>query len=62
MFNINDLIGLTHEEAVKLAKENGFSTRVSMKDGESYMGTCDYRTDRINFTIVDDKVTKASKG
>lgn len=61
MFNINDLIGLTHEEAVKLAEENGFSTRIREKDGEGFMGTCDYRMDRINFTIVGNKIAKVSK-
>lgn len=62
MFNINDLIGLTHEEAVKLAKENGFATRIREEDGKGFMGTTDYRTDRINLHITNCKITKVAKG
>ena len=46
-----DYVGKTLEEAEKKAKNDGFTTRVVEKDGQQYMVTMEYRTDRINFRV-----------
>lgn len=56
------LVGLTEEEAVAKITDSGMRVRVRSKDGESFMGTCDYRMDRVNLHIENGKVTKASIG
>jgi hypothetical protein len=59
---LNKIIGLSLEEAKQLLESNGYKTRIKMKDGKAMVGTCDYRTDRVNVTLVDDKVTNYSIG
>lgn len=56
------VIGLTEAEAAAWATANGFTTRVVEVDGEPKPVTMDYRPDRINLTLVDGKVTKATLG
>jgi hypothetical protein len=51
------LIGSTETEAQNIAEELGFTTRVMRRDGENYIGTMDFRTNRINLEITDGKVT-----
>ena len=46
------LIGLTEAEAQKVAAEMGWQLRVAMRDGEAYMLTMDYQTNRVNLTIT----------
>lgn len=56
------LVGLTEEDAMVKIAESGLRTRLRSKDGQSFMGTCDYRMDRVNLHIENGKVTKASIG
>lgn len=60
--NEKKLIGLKKEDAVALIKSAGFKVRIRSEDGKAFMGTCDYRLDRYNLTIVDGLVTTVSKG
>jgi len=64
---------LTEEEVAKLTGKSfsvakkvivlaDMTYRITSKDGEQYMGTCEFRPDRINLHIVNDLVTKASIG
>ena len=51
------LIGLTEAEAQKVATELGWQVRVAMRDGEAFMLTSDYQTNRVNLTIAKGFVT-----
>lgn len=56
-------IGLTEEEAIKKIQADGvFTARVMERNGESFFGTCDYDTTRINLIIEESKVAKAYLG
>lgn len=57
-----ELVGLTEDEAVKVAESRGWITRVSSRDGEDFPLTMDYVTNRLNLAIVDGKVTGVSVG
>jgi len=57
-----DYVGKTLEEAEKKAKNDGFTTRVVEKDGQQYMVTMEYRTDRINFRVRNNIVTSIYGG
>ena len=56
------LIGLTEAEAQKVATELGWQVRVAMRDGEAFMLTMDYQTNRVNLTIVTGSVTAVVVG
>ena len=56
------LIGLTEAEAQKVATELGWQVRVAMRDGEAFMLTSDYLTNRVNLTIVAGSVTAVVVG
>ena len=56
------LIGLTEAEAQKVATEMGWQVRVAMRDGEAYMLTMDYQTNRVNLTITKGYVTAVVVG
>jgi len=58
----DSLIGLTEDEAKKVATERGWAIRVAMRDGESLMLTTDYRQDRVNITVVNKLVTSVQIG
>jgi hypothetical protein len=62
MFDVKNLIGLTEENAVAKIKTSGFKVRVRMRDGQSFVGTCDARKDRVNLYIEKGLITKASIG
>lgn len=47
----NRCIGLSVEEAEKLAEANGYSTRIVREDGESFIVHMDLRTRRLNFQV-----------
>ena len=46
------LIGLTEAEAQKVATELGWQVRVAMRDGEAFMLSQDYQTNRVNLTVT----------
>jgi hypothetical protein len=55
--SVKKLIGLTEAEAQKVATELGWQVRVAMRDGEAFMLTTDYQTNRVNLTITKGSVT-----
>lgn len=60
---LNDsLAGVDAKEASDELHKNGWQVRVVSEDGQHYMVTMDYRTDRANLTLVDGKVTKIHIG
>jgi len=58
----SSLIGLTEDEARKIAQERGWILRVAMRDGEAFMLTTDYREDRVNVVVVKNLVTSVEIG
>ena len=57
MKRLPKIIGLHLDEARMISYETGFSIRVMKMDGEHLIGTCDYRTDRINVAVDRNEVT-----
>jgi hypothetical protein len=57
-----EYVGLTEVEAQQVAAEHGEVIRVVERDGERYMTTDDYRTDRVNLVLRDGRVTSAHRG
>eukprot|EP01035_Chromulina_nebulosa_P014739 gene14739-19495_t len=50
------IVGMEKQKALVLIKESGFRPRILIEDGQSFVGTQDYREDRINLFIEDGKV------
>ena len=46
-----EYVGKTLSEAIKYAEDGGFTTRVVMDNGNSFMVTMDFRSDRLNFSL-----------
>ena len=55
-------IGLTVAEATTKAEDEGRPARVVEEDGESLPVTMDFNEQRLNFVVVDGKVTEVSTG
>jgi hypothetical protein len=60
--DLSTFIGLTESNAEKLASTSGYTVRIIARDGERYPATMDYRSDRINLSIMSGKVTEATVG
>jgi len=60
--NVKEVLGLTEVEAIAKIQASGFAARVVEKNGEYYVGTSDYRTDRVNLSITEGVVTRADIG
>jgi hypothetical protein len=58
----DQFVGLSEPDAEQLAEQLDVVVRVRSRDGEPFMGTTDYRTDRVNVDIVDATVIAASVG
>lgn len=56
------LIGLSEDAANITAKERGWVVRVVSRDGEDFIVTQDFSTNRVNLTVTAGKVVKASIG
>lgn len=56
------LIGMNIDEAEMLAASKGFITRIVERDGESFIVTMDYRTNRVNLTVKNDIITETFIG
>ena len=56
------LLGMTEDDAMKMAANNGWGVRVGQRDDEMFALTKDYRLDRVTLTIVADEVTKVDVG
>lgn len=59
---MRDYIGLTESEALARAKKAGVPARVVSKDGVPFAVTADYIANRLNFTVVNGRVTAMKKG
>lgn len=53
---------LPEDTAIHIAQHTGHVARIVKKDGTTYIITQDYRTDRINLTILDGIVTGVTIG
>jgi hypothetical protein len=56
------LIGLSEDEAQKVADGLGWTVRVAMRDGEAFMLTTDFQTNRVNLTVTKGSVTAVTVG
>lgn len=56
------LVGMNVDEAEKMAQNSGFIVRVIERDGESFMITMDYRTNRVDVKVTNDIITDFSVG
>ncbi len=59
---IANLFGLSEQEAEAKVVAAGFICRVWARDNESILHTAEHRTDRVNLTIENKKVTKVHLG
>ena len=57
-----ELVGLSEEEATKVATGKGWVVRVAMRDGEGLMLTTDYSDTRVNLTVTNGVVTAITVG
>ena len=58
----DQVIGQSLTEAEDLCQENGVKLRLVERDGEHFIVTMDYRTDRVNVHVRDGIVTDARVG
>lgn len=56
------VVGGSEQNAVAAITSAGCTSRIQSRDGNAYMGTCDLKSTRVNLTIVDGIVTKATTG
>jgi hypothetical protein len=59
---IEALVGMTEADAIAVIEEQGWTSRISARDGEYFALTMDFRSDRVNLEIVDGVVTVATIG
>jgi hypothetical protein len=59
---LKTVIGLTEHQAKAMLEAYGYRVRIVQRDREHYIVTMDYRTDRVNITIINGKVTNATFG
>lgn len=55
-FDINSLVGMEKKDAEDLIINNGFIIRIKNDNENSFMTTMDYREDRVNLSIKDNKI------
>ena len=58
----NTLVGLSEDEATKVATDKKWLVRIAKRDGEEFMLTMDYVSDRVNFTVVAGVITEVTIG
>ncbi len=49
-------LGLSLDEAIKKAKGINYTTRIVEEDGKSFMVTMDFKSDRVNLRLLNNKV------
>lgn len=59
---IGSLVGMAEADAIAVIEEQGWTSRISARDGEYFALTMDFRSDRVNLEIVDGVVTVATIG
>lgn len=60
--DLQALIGLSEADAKAAIEKRGETWRVSCRDGNSFILTCDYHTYRINLSVQGGKVIDATRG
>ena len=55
-------IGKKLDEAIKYAKNGGFTTRIVEEDGVAHMLTEDHKSDRVNFRVKNNVITDVFSG
>ena len=56
------LVGLAEDDAVKTAEGRGWTVRIAERDGEQFMLTLDFQTNRVNLSITKGRVTAVTVG
>jgi len=56
------VVGMREQDAVKTLGEQNLAVRIVVRDGEQFPATMDYRSDRVNLTVKNDKVVEATVG
>ena len=56
------LVGLAEDDAVKSAEGRGWTVRIAERDGEQFMLTLDFQTNRVNLSITKGRVTAVTVG
>jgi len=60
--NCEDYVGLTLDDAIKLAKKNDLEFRTVKKDNIDYIITCDLHLDRLNFKVKNNIIIECDLG
>jgi hypothetical protein len=55
-------VGKTIEDVNVILKESGKFGRIRSEDNTQFVGTCDYRLDRVNLSVENGIVTEAWPG
>lgn len=56
------IIGKSEAESRKIVEENGYTFRVTAKDGVNYIVTCDFDTNRVNVVLVNNIIIESYLG
>lgn len=59
---LESLIGLSEEDATKKAEANKVILRVTHRDGEDFITTMDFISDRVNISVDNGKITAVTLG
>lgn len=59
---VKDLVGMKEAKAIQTLGDLGVKIRIVHRDGVNYVVTADFKTDRVNLSIVNGKVSKADVG
>lgn len=59
---LNTLLGKPEAEVVKQLQDAGWKVRITARDGQSFMGTMDFRTDRVKLQVQNGVITKIYVG
>ena len=62
MIAVKDLVGMKEVDAIKTLGEHGVRIRVVHRDGENFIITSDFKTNRVNLSIEKGRVSKAEIG
>jgi len=60
--SVKKLIGLTEAEAQNVAAKLGWEVRIAMRDGEAFILTTEFKTNRVDLTVTKDFVTSVVVG
>ena len=57
-----NVVGKTKAEAIQILNDAGVAFRIMQDEEQSFVGTCDWRPERLNLTIKDGLVTVQRNG